>query len=263
MSLLHFSHGLALMLTAGVPTRLSLQTASMLLPAQQAKAITELAEGDLGEGIAAPLGALGIFPLSFRHFLNVGEWSGTLDFTLYKAAQFYHDDLRYTAGLLCKGMPSRNRATLAGGISERLNNGPIPVEITDYEFTFYTEALRDMGVTDEVETPQSGRQRMIVLTRRFLRYAWHRNATAVEVRHEDHQIRLCIDNTWQQTRPMPSWMYDMLCYRLREMAGLDTSNIFRPDAGEIALTIAGETRTIHFVYRPRMNGGMIEIKFRR
>ena len=94
-------------------------------------------------------------------------------------------------------MPSQNRATLAGGIAERLNNGPIPVEIADREFAFYTEALHDMGGHRRLEAPQSGRQRMIVLAKRFLLYAWHRHATAVEIRHDD-TIRLYIDDTWQQ-----------------------------------------------------------------
>ena len=62
---------------------------------------------------------------------------------------------------------------------------------------------------------------------------------------------------------MPSWMYDMLSYRLREMAGLDTSSTWRPDSGAISLPIAGEAKTILFAYRSRQNGGMIELKFQR
>ena len=73
VTLMHFSNALATMLTSGVPTRMLLQTASALLPAQEAHAIVKIAEGDLANGIASPLGAVGVFPPSFRLFLTDGE----------------------------------------------------------------------------------------------------------------------------------------------------------------------------------------------
>jgi hypothetical protein len=253
----HFSQGFALALSAGVPTGLALRTAAELLPVAEAQAVTAVAaQGELSAGVAQPLASLRIFPQTFHNFLEVGESIGALDFTLDKAAQFYHDDLRYLSGLVtATALPQGT--TLAHDYHDRLERGPIPSESADAEYRFFADALAQAGLP-QPPPAQSARQRMRDLTRMLLRYAHHLGADTVQLRGNDLQLRLCINSEWQDIRCVPNWLFDMLNYHLRSMANLDTAHLYHPAAGDILLDTIG---TAHFTFHAIGNGGMIEVRF--
>jgi type IV pilus assembly protein PilC len=92
-----FCRILAAMVGAGVPLPEALRVATeSLRNLVFVRALSSVGESMLrGEGLAQPLTATGLFPVTATQMIRVGEETGTLDAQLETTAEYYEGELRY------------------------------------------------------------------------------------------------------------------------------------------------------------------------
>jgi type II secretory pathway component PulF len=94
--LMLFCRSVGMMLSSGVPPKLTLETAADLLPANQREAVRLVASGDLASGVSEQLARLGFLPSLVTQLMDVGEKHGAFDQMMEKAAEVYQRELHYT-----------------------------------------------------------------------------------------------------------------------------------------------------------------------
>ncbi len=119
MTLMLLCRSLSLLLTAGVPLSILLETVADRLPRTQQEAVRAMAQSlpaqgtperhlpppeaqrgrfqtqdEPRQGLAEPLAAFGFLPTLVTQLISVGEQTGRLDVMLDKAAQIYQHELQ-------------------------------------------------------------------------------------------------------------------------------------------------------------------------
>ncbi|MBM3494869.1 MAG: hypothetical protein FJX72_11220 [Armatimonadetes bacterium] len=93
-ALMAFAWSLGVMLGAGVPCALALETAADLLPLAERNAIRLVAAGDLQHGLASPLESAGFLPRTLIESVRLADEPGSLDRVLERLADCYRHEYR-------------------------------------------------------------------------------------------------------------------------------------------------------------------------
>jgi len=91
--LMMFCRSLGLMMSAGVPDKLALETSADLLPAPQRESVRSIADRMVGRGFSEPLAELEFVPVILKELLRVFEGAESFPDVLEKASHMYRRQL--------------------------------------------------------------------------------------------------------------------------------------------------------------------------